>query len=642
MSSTFLGLNTAYTGLQAANAALNTTANNISNAETVGYSRQVVTNQAAEAIRSFTTYGCVGAGVETLSIERVRDNFYDEKFWNNNSKLGEYESKAYYMGCIERYYSDDSSIKGFSTIFNEYSNGLAELAKNPNDTTVKQQTIGYTQNVTTYFNDMYTNLQKLQDDTNQEIKVYIDRINAVAQEVAALNKQINVIEMNTGAMANELRDQRDILIDELSEICSVSIEETKIIDNTDTSRDTGGTRYRVNVCGQNIVDGNDFNTFICVPRENYEAVNQTDIDGLYDVYVAVDDTWTNKDYRERGEMINISSPAVSGKLGGLIAMRDGNNGEGFEGKVSDVDVTNQKVTVEVSKDYLMDLNKLNLSTTGGVITVGNSKYYYDSWEYNYDEGTGKCTYTFNLDKELNGSDQVQLAAKTQNMTATVGPSIAYQGIPYYMSQMNQWVRMYSTRANEIQKEGILDNGTKGQNFLVGTDASGKEYSFTDSYEKTGDPTNVITIGSNSDSYYMLTAGNFKVADAIVNDPSLFTTRSEQYSGADDNDIVNKLIKLKTNTDPNTGGMSFRGCSADQYLMCIMSDVALNAQRANDFTSSYKVLKSSIDNQRLSVSGVDNDEEAVNLTKFQQQYNLASKMISVLSEVYDRLILQTGV
>ena len=75
MSSTFLGLNTAYTGLQAANASLNTTANNIANVETKGYRRQQVSTQAAEAIRSFTTYGCVGAGVDTLAIERIRDGF---------------------------------------------------------------------------------------------------------------------------------------------------------------------------------------------------------------------------------------------------------------------------------------------------------------------------------------------------------------------------------------------------------------------------------------------------------------------------------------------------------------------------------------------------------------------------------------
>ena len=79
MASTFFGLDIAYTGLLSANAALNTTANNISNSETEGYSKQVVKQQAREAIRTFTTYGCAGAGVDTIAIERMRDEFYDEK-----------------------------------------------------------------------------------------------------------------------------------------------------------------------------------------------------------------------------------------------------------------------------------------------------------------------------------------------------------------------------------------------------------------------------------------------------------------------------------------------------------------------------------------------------------------------------------
>ncbi|MCR5599005.1 MAG: flagellar hook-associated protein FlgK, partial [Lachnospiraceae bacterium] len=93
---------------------------------------------------------------------------------------------------------------------------------------------------------------------------------------------------------------------------------------------------------------------------------------------------------------------------------------------------------------------------------------------------------------------------------------------------------------------------------------------------------------------------------------------------------------------NKQKMAFRGCASDQYLVCVLSDVALNANRANNFTKNYETLQTSIENQRLSVSGVDNDEEAVNLTKFQQGYNMASKMIQVLTEIYDRLILQTGV
>ncbi|MDE6688094.1 MAG: flagellar hook-associated protein FlgK, partial [Lachnospiraceae bacterium] len=172
-----------------------------------------------------------------------------------------------------------------------------------------------------------------------------------------------------------------------------------------------------------------------------------------------------------------------------------------------------------------------------------------------------------------------------------------------------------------------------------------EYTFFDksstttvSYEKTGTAGNTITVTDHDDSYYQLTAGNFKIVGAILKDANKLATRTEQYTGDDHNDVVKSLIDLRTNKK----AMSFRGCCADQYLVCMLADVALNAQRAETFKDNYKIMGNTIANQRLSVSGVDNDEEAVNLTKFQQGYNMASKMIQVLTEVYDRLILQTGV
>lgn len=648
MSSTFLGLNTAYTGLQASNASLNTTANNIANVESEGYSRQQVQTQAAMPIRAFTTYGCVGAGVDTLAIERVRDIFYDEKYWENNSKLGEYEIKDYYMDTIQKYYKDDDRVKGFNKIFDEFYNSLEELAKTPGDITVRQQAIGFANNLCTYFNDMYTNLQKLQTDINHEMKVNTDRINSISQEICALNKQINVIEMNTGVMANELRDQRDLMVDELSKIIDVEVEEIDIIDNNSPLRDTGGTRYVVKICGQTLVDGNSYKTLTCVPRENNENVNQTDAAGLYDIYFAGDEKWTSQEYRDQGDALNIYGGTTCGKLAGLIQMRDGNNGEQFAGTVANVDVANQKVSVEVSADYLTDLNKLNLAQTGGIITIGDTRYYYKNWTYNYVEGsngTGKCTFDFELDPVKNGGNNVTVFAATQKLSATVGPNIQYQGIPYYLSQMNEWVRMFSTAYNNIMKTGVQDNGADGLGLFTCENASGKEYTFFDksstttvSYEKTGVPGNTITVTDHDDSYYQLTAGNFKIVDEILNDATKLATRTEQYTGADHNDIVKSLIDMKTNTKV----MSFRGCSADQYLVCMLADVALNAQRAETFKDNYEIMGNTISNQRLSVSGVDNDEEAVNLTKFQQGYNMASKMIQVLTEVYDRLILQTGV
>ena len=107
MSSTFFGLSIAGSGLRAANAALNTTANNISNSDTQGYSRQQVVQQAANALRTFTTYGCAGAGVETIAIERIRDEFYDTKYRENETRYGEYSEKLYYTNMIEDYFTDD-------------------------------------------------------------------------------------------------------------------------------------------------------------------------------------------------------------------------------------------------------------------------------------------------------------------------------------------------------------------------------------------------------------------------------------------------------------------------------------------------------------------------------------------------------
>lgn len=639
MSSTFLGLNTAYTGLQAANSALNTTANNIANVETQGYSRQTVTTKAADAIRSFTTYGCVGAGVETIAIERVRDNFYDTKFWDNSSKLGEYEVKDYYMKSIENYYLDDDTINGFNTIFDNFYKTIQELAKNPHDDSTKMQMIGYAGNLSTYFNEMNTNLEKLQNDVNQEVKVNVDRINSISQEIASLNKQINVIEMNTGAMANELRDQRDLLIDELSKIVAVDIKEQPIIDTNDESRDTGGTRYIVSICGQNIVDGNDYKTLTCIPKDVDEKTNLSDIDGLYEIYFEGESDWTSRDYRAKGEALNVASKTTGGKLSGLIQMRDGNNGENFAGKVSYVDEEAQRVTVDVKADYLMDLNKVNLPVGGGIIMIANTNYYYDSWTYEYDKSTDTYSYTFDLNREKNGKATITKAAEAQSKEAEVGNGIAYQGIPYYQSQMNEWVRMYASAFNNILLKGVRDNGDPGQNmFTAQNKITGKEFTFDVSFS--GDKGSVFSNPNTPEgnSYYQMTAGNFIVADEFTKEPSLLVTRSEQYSGVEDNDIVEELINLRTDKSV----MSYRSCSADQFLVCIMSDVSLNAQRANDFENNYKMLGVAIDNQRLAISGVDNDEEAVNLTKFKQQFNLASKMIQVLSEVYDRLINQTGV
>ena len=95
MPSQFFGLTIAYSALGAFQASVNTTANNISNVKTLGYSRQEALLQASEALRVNQRYGTAGSGVDVVSIKRVRDVYYDVKYWESNSKLGFYDSKLY-------------------------------------------------------------------------------------------------------------------------------------------------------------------------------------------------------------------------------------------------------------------------------------------------------------------------------------------------------------------------------------------------------------------------------------------------------------------------------------------------------------------------------------------------------------------
>lgn len=629
MPSQFFGLVIASSGLRAANAALNTTGNNISNADTDGYSRQTVVQQAYEALRTYTTYGCAGAGVDTIAIERIRDEFYDTKYWNNQCLVGEYDVKQSYYSQIEAYFTDDSTTDGFKTIFNHMVNALNEVEKNPASTTTKAQFIGYVSSLCEYFNNLAGNLEDLQKSINQEIKVKTDEINSIASELATLNKQINVIELSTGGTANELRDRRAILLDRLSEIVDIEVNEVKVYDLNNPDRDTGATNCIVKIGGnQLLVNGNDYNTLICTARSEKEAVNQSDIDGLYDI------EWSNGQHFGLG--IN-----AKGSLKGLLDLRDGNNKEFFNGDITKV--TGNQVKVKVTDDYLTNLNKTNLAEQGR-ITLGNQIFYYDEWtfsqEYDPNSQTYSYYYTFDINEKLSDT------AVNSNMVgkdATAGKSVNYQGIPYYMSQMNEWIRNFSQEINDLLCAGYTSNGDPGCTLLTGKDYLDGQYLLYDP----ADPSKPASsrydkwstdgeVSCKEDSYYKVTAKNFAVMTALVHNADLLATKTDKAAGVDQYGVVENIVNMLGDKK------IFRNCTSGDFLTCILSDISLNANAANTFFENYTNISTTIDNQRLSISGVDSDEEAMNLVQYQNSYNLASRMIQTMTEIYDRLILQTGV
>ncbi|MBO4679780.1 MAG: flagellar hook-associated protein FlgK [Lachnospiraceae bacterium] len=629
MPSQFFGLNTSYTGLLAANAGLNTTANNISNSETKGYSRQQAVQEANRALRTYTTYGSAGAGVDTVAIERIRDEFYDTKYWDNSTRLGSADIKAYYTKSIENYFQDTDSIAGFNTAYNLMFDALEELQKNAGDAASKSQFVMYAQSLCDYFNGVAGQLSELQKDINTEIKDTISEVNSIAERIATLNKQINVIEL-TGAHANELRDKRALLIDELSQYVSVTTKEIPIKD-TANNLDTGATRFIVDIAGnQNLVDNIDFRTLSCEAREIHETVNQSDEQGLYEI------RWSDT------IPFNLYNKSIGGKLQGLIELRDGNNTENFRGTITEVSVRDNTVKVEVTEDYLLDIDKCTLSAHGGRISLGSEEYYYSDWKYVYDQDSKVCYYEFTLDPNYG---DCTLSPSRVGKEAEVGASIDYQGIPYYQEQLNEFVRTFARTFNEIlTQEGAVDGyGEDATDRTVNAlfrakDVSGGEITYDDYYASLNDGDSILEVSNTSSSYYNMTAANFSISHRIAMDPKLFASRTGATDGDSKADIVNELITIKIDKDV----FSFRGGSSSEFLQAVLSDAALNAARANSSVKYYSTMSNVINNQRISVFGVDSDEEAVSLVKYKNAYNLASKMIQTFTEIYDRLILETGV
>lgn len=648
-TSQFFGLNIGYTGLQAANAALNVTGNNISNVETKGYTRQEATQVAADALRTNTSYGMAGAGVDTKSIDQIRNEYYDLKYWQNNANKGIYEIKQQYYRQIEDYFTDTDDVQGFNAVFSDMFDALDEVYKSSGDDTKKAAFMSQCKSLTEYFNNMSTSLERLQIDANNEIQNKTNEINSIASEIATLNKQINTIEIN-GVKANELRDKRNLLIDQLSNIVDVKVTEVPIYSNevyaTSVMREEGTLgneqrkkelmeesgiyRYIVDIAGgQNLVTGYDYSTLECVARK--DKVNQSDADGLYDIYL-------------NGLPLNLYGGNLGGQLKGLIEVRDGNNGENFSAKGKDVECPDShtvKVTIgkdHENHDFLTDMNKVTMNDTG-IIVVGNAQLQYKSWEFEYDEDTEVGTYTFNI-KDPDPPEYPNNASGLSGKDAYIGVSIDYQGIPYYMAQMNEWVRSFSQAMNKIEKEAQYGDETDPKDaevlFTYRDVKDGKEKKYADYDHETG--YTGTTVKTTEDNYLRVTAKNFSVNSDMMKDVNMFGTTKDITQGQDAQDITLELLKVRTDKSK----MTYRGCSSEEFLQCLTSDVALGASSANNFYSNFDKISRAIIGQRTSVSGVDNDEEALNLVKFQEAYNLSSKMIQVMTEIYDRLILQTGV
>jgi len=229
LRSTFHSIETAKRSLFTQQAALQVTGHNVANANTQGYSRQTVNMTASKPMEAIgmthsAVPGQLGTGVEFTSITRIRENYLDSQFRNENQNNGNWSIQSDTLQKLETIVNEPSD-SGLRSVLDKFWNAWHDLSENPEDITARKLVRETATALTDAFNQTSRQLDDLSADITENIGVKVDQINTNVEIIANLTQNIRRIEAY-GDNANDLRDQRDVLLDELSKIANITVSDT--------------------------------------------------------------------------------------------------------------------------------------------------------------------------------------------------------------------------------------------------------------------------------------------------------------------------------------------------------------------------------------------------------------------------------
>ena len=225
MRSTFAGLNTMVRGIQNNQLSLDTTGHNITNASTEGYSRQRVDSAATNYQERPSLYGnvYVGGGVDVVALNRARNIYADKQFWSETSTQNLYKTYKTNYDKAQAVFNDAKET-GVLNAMQQFYSALVNLSDYASDAASRTAVLTKGNNLV---DRIKTGARQLQDQIKaqyDEMRIQVGKANNITEKIAVLNQNIMLAE-NHGGKANDLRDQRDLLVDKLSEITNVNVYE---------------------------------------------------------------------------------------------------------------------------------------------------------------------------------------------------------------------------------------------------------------------------------------------------------------------------------------------------------------------------------------------------------------------------------
>jgi flagellar hook-associated protein 1 FlgK len=548
MRSTFGSMNIAVTGLNIAQRQLDVTSHNIANANVQGYSRQRYINSAmpAQGYRvQFTSplRGKEGLGVESLSLDQIRDVFLDRQFRNEQTKATYWETRSSAMYYIEDVFNsiDANSLDG---VMASFFNSLQELSKNSTDEAIRTNVAAQAKRMVDVIHTYDRQLTDLMEQQNFMLREQVRHTNRLLDQMASLNENIFRFELG-GSIANDLRDKRALILDELSSLMDISYEYVPFDPPLFNI-------YGIELSQLKVYAGG----FV---GENYEDNLLIEHFNAYHLVASPDDV-ENSIYEQLVEQNGeFDPPFVNIFLSWPVNAKDQDSSDPVHNGVR-----------------LMPQNE---------------------------NGEGVAGYH---------GGQLQSYLDIRDGRSGEAEKI---GIPHYLRELDRMVEHFVTAFNQIHETGFtMPYGGGGS--LTGVNFFNPE------------GTTARTMAVSED----ILASSFNIAASTL---EVFLN-TEGHSQTGNNEVALELIQRMKN-----GIIEGLDNSIEGFYKNFLGLVASEANASNSMRTSQEILLHGIHTQRTAISSVSEDEEMTNMIRFQHAYNAASRAITTIDEMLDKLINGTG-
>ncbi len=574
MGTIFSSLNVGRLGLLAQQYAMHVLGNNIANVNTEGYTRRRVIMSPTPSVE-FGSGMFFGTGVKVDDVERVRDTFLDVYLRNELGTLGTLDKSNAAYKQLEAVFNELSDQgRSLSGMMAEFWNAWQTLSTEPESPAMRQAVVSNGASLASTFQYMRDRLHGLRIDMNTAVSTTVEEINTLAAQLQELNAQIITSE-NEPHMANDLRDQRDVIIDQLSQLAGV------------TTRDFGDGEMVVFMNGQMLVSGNTVRTL-------ETAVNA---DGLYDVQ------WSDT---------GAAADLGAGELKGLLDARDTT----IPSYISRVDALATQIIKEVNRLHSQG-NGLDLYTT---VTSGQAVSDPDAvlssaagLPFEDEISTGSFWLAvYDADGTLLEEQQISVTAGVSTLR-TVGAEIN----------------------TDFSANGYLHANVSYGEISIALDTgapAGATFSFVKS-DGTGDTSGLLLALELNTFFTGEDADTIDVSSVIQNNPSLVATASSTAPG--DNTIALAIGNLRNDTfvigtDPDAR-------TFDTYHEMTISTLGTESAREGSLLTNQQNVVEAFEQQRQSYSGVNLDEELAQLISVEHAYTAAARYITTIDGMLDELL-----